>query len=223
MKSSSKSTFPQPSVRRLPGYLRLLRQLRRDGDVRVSCTRIAGELDLDSTQVRKDLALTGIAGKPRVGYDLSSLIGAIESFLGWDRLTDAFLVGAGSLGRALMGYENFSSFGLRISAAFDVSEEKIGKTIYGRVIHPMSSLPKLARNAGVVMGILTVPAPAAQAAAETMVESGLAGIWNFAPFKLDLPSTVAVENVELVSSLAVLSLSLSRMGGKGVAGAVSTS
>lgn len=206
-----KKTFPQPSIRRLPGYLRMLRQLKKDGSTQVSCTHIAGELDLDSTQVRKDLALTGITGKPRVGYELNSLIEAIETFLGWDRVTDAFLVGAGSLGRALMGYEGFANFGLNIVAAFDVAEDKIDKSIFGRMVHPMQAMPELARSGGVSLGILTVPAFAAQSAAEIMVMSGLMGIWNFAPVKLDLPPSVAVENVELVSSFAVLSISLAKM------------
>ena len=206
-----KMAFPQPSIRRLPAYLRMLRQLKKEGGVRVSCTRIANELALDSTQVRKDLALTGITGKPRVGYELNSLIEAIETFLGWDRLADAFLVGAGSLGRALMGYEGFANFGLNIVAAFDVDEDKIGKSIFGRMVHPMRSMPDLVRSGGVPLGILTVPAFAAQSAAETMVMSGLAGIWNFAPVKLDLPPSVAVENVELSSSFAVLSIGLARI------------
>ena len=196
--------------------MRMLRQLKKEGIVQVSCTHIAGELNLDSTQVRKDLALTGITGKPRVGYDLNALIGAIETFLGWDRVTDAFLVGAGSLGHALIGYEGFSSFGLNIVAAFDVAEGKIGTTIFGRVVHPMHTMPELAEIGGVTLGILTVPAFAAQAAATTMVSAGLRGIWNFAPVKLDLPRDVAVENVELVSSFAVLSLGLGKaIGEKG--------
>lgn len=210
MKTNNAKSFPQPSVRRLPGYLRLLRQLKEEGHGQVSCTHIAGELDLDSTQVRKDLALTGITGKPRVGYELSSLIEAIEVFLGWNKATDAFLVGAGSLGRALMGYENFSRCGLNIVAAFDVAEEKMGKSIYGRLVYPMEEMPALAQQMGIVLGILTVPGATAQQAAETMVKSGIQGIWNFAPVKLDLPAAISVENVELVSGLAVLTLKLGK-------------
>ncbi|MDR1611820.1 MAG: redox-sensing transcriptional repressor Rex [Planctomycetota bacterium] len=210
MRSLTKKAFPQPSIRRLPGYLRLLRQFREEGWDRISCTRIASELDLDSTQVRKDLSLTGIAGKPRIGYDLESLIAAIESFLTWDKTTDAFLVGAGSLGRALIGYENFGNFGLRIIAAFDVSDNRIGVPIHGRPVYHLREMPRLASELGVTLGILTVPAGAAEEAAAVMVESGLLGIWNFAPAKLDLPASVAVENVELVSSFAVLALDLAK-------------
>ena len=201
--------FPHPSIRRLPSYLRLLRQLKVEGGQKVSCTRIANELNLDSTQVRKDLALTGITGRPRIGYELSPLIEAIETFLGWNHATDAFLVGSGSLGKALIGYDNFRNCGLNIVAAFDVLEEKIGKDIFGRKIYHLGDMPELAKKMGVNMGILTVPSSSAQPAADVMVASGITGIWNFAPVKLDLPENVAVENVELVSSLAVLSVNMS--------------
>lgn len=208
MRSEPKRTFPHPSIRRLPSYLRLLQQLKVEGAQKVSCTRISRELDLDSTQVRKDLALTGITGRPRIGYELSPLIEAIQAFLGWNHATDAFLVGSGSLGRALIGYDNFRNCGLNIVAAFDVSDDKIGKDIFGRKIHHLDDMPTLAGKMHVEMGILTVPAPAAQNAANVMVASGITGIWNFAPVKLDLPDGVAVENVELVSSLAVLSVNM---------------
>lgn len=208
MRGDTKRLFPHPSIRRLPSYLRLLRQLRVDGSTKVSCTRIASELDLDSTQVRKDLALTGITGRPRIGYELTPLIDAIESFLGWNRITEAFLVGAGSLGRALMGYDNFLRFGLNICAAFDVADDKIGSDVFGRIIYHIKEMPELSKRMGVTMGILTVPGGAAQAAADIMLASGIIGIWNFAPVKLDLPEGIAVENVELVSSLAVLSVNI---------------
>lgn len=208
MRSEPKRPFPHPTIRRLPSYLRLLKQLRVDGAQKISCTRIASELDLDSTQVRKDLALTGITGRPRIGYELSPLIEAIENFLGWNEISDAFLVGSGSLGRALIGYDNFRNCGLNIVAAFDVAEGKIGQDIFGRKIYHLKDMPGMAKSMGVKIGILTVPAQSAQEAADIMVASGIAGIWNFAPAKLDVPESVLVENVELVSSLAVLSVTM---------------
>ncbi len=212
MRPESKRHFPHPSIRRLPSYLRLLRRLVVDGAQKVSCTRIARELDLDSTQVRKDLALTGITGRPRVGYELSPLVEAIERFLGWNTASAAFLVGAGSLGKALIGYDNFRGCGLNIVAAFDVSEEKIGQDIFGRKVRRLEELPAFARESGVRLGVLTVPGSAAQGAADVMVAAGVRGIWNFAPVKLDLPGSVLVENVELVSSFAVLSVGMAGSG-----------
>ena len=212
MRSEPKRLFPHPSIRRLPSYLRLLRQLRLEGGEKISCTRIAGELALDSTQVRKDLALTGITGRPRIGYELAPLIEAIEGFLGWDQVMDTFLVGAGSLGHALIGYENFIHCGMNIVAAFDVSEGKIGQDIFGRNVHSLNDMPAMARGMGVSLGVLTVPGSAAQTAANVMVASGIKGIWNFAPVRLELPDNVLVENVELVSSLAVLSVGMAGRG-----------
>lgn len=205
MPDETRKIHPIPSIRRLPGYLRLLKQMRRDGIPLVSCTHIAKELDLDSTQVRKDLALTGITGKPRVGYDREALENAIESYLGWDRMTPAYLIGAGNLGRALLGYENFRKYGLNIIAAFDTDKEIIGQNFFGRSVYSTEQLAEMAHRDGVQLGILTVPAISAQAAADILVAGGFAGIWNFSPAKLEVPTGVTVENVELSSSLAVLS------------------
>lgn len=208
MRGDSKRQFPHPSIRRLPSYLRLLQQLKTEGEQKVSCTTIARELDLDSTQVRKDLALTGITGRPRIGYELAPLIEAIEAFLGWDRVTEAYLVGCGSLGHALIGYENFRRCGLHISGAFDIAPDKLGQDIHGVVVRHIDDMPGLATQNNVKVGILAVPAGAAQAAANLMVESGITGIWNFSPAKLDVPDGIMVENVELASSLAVLSVNM---------------
>jgi redox-sensing transcriptional repressor len=101
---------------------------------------------------------------------------------------------------------------LNIVAAFDVSESKVGQDIFGRTVRRLADMPALARGMGVGLGVLTVPGSSAQAAANVMVESGIRGIWNFAPVKLDLPDSVLVENVELVSSLAVLSVSIAGRG-----------
>ena len=139
---------------------------------------------------------------------MAPLIEAIENFLGWDKTTDAYLVGAGSLGHALIGYENFAACGMNIVAAFDVSDIKLGERIHGRIIHHLNDMPGMAKSAGVKVGVLTVPGHAAQMAANVMIASGIEGIWNFAPVKLDVPEHVLVENVELVSSLAVLSVSM---------------
>lgn len=196
---------PLPSVRRLPAYLRFLQTLKARGRDVVSCTHIAEELGLVSTQVRKDLAVTGIVGKPKVGYNVPELIGAIQEFLGWNNTTDAFLVGAGSLGNALLGYEGFNEYGLNIVAAFDVDPAKIGKPIHGREVLALERLHDLALRMHVLIGILTVPASAAQDAANFMVLSGIRAIWNYTPVRLEVPETVIAEDVRLASSLAVLS------------------
>lgn len=202
---------PEPTLRRLPSYYRFLKYLQYEGRGLVSCTHIAHDQGLDPTQVRKDLAVTGIVGKPKVGYEVPVLIAAIESFLGWDNAQEAFLVGAGSLGTALLGYSGFKEYGLNIIAAFDVDPGKVGQKLHGKVVMPLEKLSNLATRMHIHMGIITTPAEAAQAVADQMVAGGIRAIWNFAPVCLKVPPSVIVENVQLSSSLAVLSNKLREM------------
>ncbi len=197
-----------PTVRRLPAYLHLLRQLASAGRDMVSSTTIAEKLKLEPIQVRKDLAVTGIEGKPKVGYYIPALIQAIEEFLGWDNNTDAFLVGAGNLGSALLGYGGFAMHGLRIVAAFDINKSKVGKTIAGKDVLSLDKFADLARRMRVPMGIIAVPAEAAQQVADLMVASGIEAIWNFAPTSIEVPEDVIVQNEDLSAGLAVLSFKL---------------
>jgi redox-sensing transcriptional repressor len=196
---------PLPSVRRLPSYLRMLYGLQAQGGEQVSCTQIADALGLVSVQVRKDLALTGIVGKPKVGYQVQELIAAVEEFLGWNNTQDAFVVGAGHLGSALLGYEGFSEYNLNILAGFDVDPDKIGKSIHGKQIFPLEKLSNLVRRMHVLIGILTVPAANAQEAADIMVSAGIRAIWNYTNVKLRVPENVVVEDTKLSASLAALS------------------
>lgn len=200
--------IPVPALKRLPSYLRFLKKLAGTGRDVVSCTHIAQDLRLDSTQVRKDLELTGITGRPRIGYIVSELITAIEEFLGWNNCRDAFLVGAGSLGAALIGYTGFRDYGLNIVAAFDADTRKVGALVHDVEVLPVSKLPELAERMHIHVGIITVPADAAQEAADLLVSGGILAIWNFAPAHITAPEGVIVENVHLSSSLAVLTARL---------------
>lgn len=204
---------PIPSIKRLPLYLRFLKARAEFGTASVSCTHIAHDMGTDPTQVRKDLAITGIVGRPKTGYDVAELIEAIEAFLGWKDASDAFLVGAGHLGTALMGYQKLESHGLRIVAAFDVDPAKIGTVIHGRKVLPTRKLPELARRMHLHIGIITTPDVGAQPAADLLVTAGIMAIWNFTSVRLDVPPNVTVENADLTSGLAVLSSKLKAMLG----------
>lgn len=194
------------TLRRLPVYHVVLKKLRLQGREHVSCRHIADDLHIDQTQVRKDLAATGIVGRPRIGYPLADLIGSIESFLGWNNASDALLVGTGNLGTALLGFrDGFEQRGVRIITAFDNNPDKIGREIQGMEVRGMESLPDLARRLNIHLGIICTPSEAAQEIADLMVHSGLRAIWNLAPIFLELPDDVVVENTQLSSSLAVLS------------------
>jgi redox-sensing transcriptional repressor len=145
-----------------------------------------------------------------VGYPVTELLAAIDHFLGWDNTTDAFLVGVGNLGRALLGYRGFAENGLRIQAAFDTDPVKLGTEIHGCRVLPLEKLSNLALRMHIQIGIITVPAEAAQGVADCMVEGGIRAVWNFAPAILKTPEAVFVENEHLSSSLAVLSRRLTR-------------
>lgn len=197
-----------PSLRRLPTYLRLLAAMEKDGVERVSCTDLALGLAQDATQVRKDLHAVGVQGTPRIGFPVSELRAAIVEFLGWNRLDEAFLVGAGNLGRALTAYEGFRMAGLRIVAAFDRDPAKAGREVNGVRVFPTSKLADMARRLRVHIGIVAVPAESAQEVADELVAAGVRGIWNFAPRKLLAPEGVVVENADLTPSLASLTARL---------------
>ncbi|MFO1478461.1 MAG: redox-sensing transcriptional repressor Rex [Verrucomicrobiota bacterium] len=201
-------TVPEPSLRRLPLYHRFLKDWQESGREYVSCTDIGAALDSDPTQVRKDLEAVGIVGRPRIGYAVASLLEGLEHFLGWKNVNEAFLVGAGSMGSALLGYDKFEQYGLRIVAAFDVDKSKAGGKIHGKHVLPLEKLPNLAVRMHVLIGIITVPAAGAQAVADLMVRGGIRAIWNFAPVRLRVPENVIVHNEDLYCSLASLSQKL---------------
>lgn len=198
----------EATLRRLPAYLHLLRRFKEQGAGNVSCSDIGRHLGLDPTQVRKDLEVTGNVGRPRVGFSLVPLINAIETFLGWNNVNDAFLVGVGNLGTALLCYEGFKDYGVHIVAAFDSDPAKVGSEVCGRQILPVGRLADLARRMHVRIGIITVPGKYAQAVADTMIDGGIRAIWNFAPVNLRLQKHVIVQNEELYYSLAALSRKL---------------
>ncbi len=156
-------------VKRLPSYLQLLRVLQAEGQENVSGTVLASVHHLEPVIVRKDLAITGIAGTPRVGFRVTELINAIERFLGWDNQTKAVLVGTGNLGAALLGYRGFENYGLLIVAAFDVDPQKVGKWVHGYKVQSMNHLASFVRRGEIKLGVLTVPAEAARTAADLMI------------------------------------------------------
>jgi redox-sensing transcriptional repressor len=194
-----------PCVKRMPAYLQLLRGLQAEGREQVSGTVLAGVHHLAPVIVRKDLALTGAVGTPRIGYNVPALIVAIERFLGWDSQARAVLVGVGNLGTALLGYQGFQDYGIRIVGAFDNHPKIVGTWVHGRKVQSLSQLTSFVRRSEIRLGILAVPADAAQTTADKMVLSGIKGVWNFSPVKLQLPKDVVVQKEDLAEGLAVLS------------------
>ena len=194
-------------LKRLPGYLAYLKGLPERAPAHISATALAGALGMGEVQVRKDLAMVSDGGRPKIGYLREALIDDIEQFLGYDNATDAVLIGAGKLGQALMAYSGFDEYGLNIMAAFD-RNPKIERTDEGKPVYPMTKLEQYCRTHKVLMGIITVPAEGAQEVADLLIAGGIKAIWNFAPTHLDVPDNILVQNENMATSLAVLSVHL---------------
>lgn len=193
-------------LKRLPGYLAYLKSLPEDASPYMSATTLANALGMGEVLVRKDLAMVSSGGRPKIGYMREGLIEDISQFLGYDNTTDAVLVGAGKLGQALLGYSGFGAYGLNILAAFDANAAKA--TTDGKQIYPMDMLENFCASHKVLMGIITVPAGFAQQVCDQMIACGIKAIWNFAPVHLDVPDNILVQNENMATSLAVLSMHL---------------
>lgn len=197
--------FPLPTIRRYPIYLRCIREMIAAGELHISSAIVAEKLGLDPVLTRKDLAMAGVPGKPRRGYPAKKLQDALNHALGWDNTTDAVLIGAGSLGNALLGYSGFEEQNLSIIVAFDSNPGLLGLALHGVKVRPMEDLPRFIKRMKIKLGILTVPNAAAQSCADQLVAAGIRGIWNFSSVQLEVPQGVVVQNVDLAQSLAILS------------------
>lgn len=196
-------------LKRLPVYLSYLKALPENAPENISATTLAAALGMGEVQVRKDLALVSDGGRPKIGYHRAGLVEDIEQFLGYDNTNDAVLIGAGKLGRALLGYGGFSEYGLNIVAAFDSCKALTGMDTSGKPILPLSALEDLCSRRKILIGIITVPAVHAQEVCNLLIANGIKAIWNFAPTHLDVPDHILVQNENMATSLAVLSKHLS--------------
>ena len=199
-----KNSVSKATLGRLPYYLQHLRTVFKNNDEYISSTSIAKSLSLGEVQVRKDLNAVSGAGKPKVGYEVKELIKSIETTLGYDNHTNAVLVGAGQLGKALLNYEGFEEFGVTIMAAFDVKVAKQSQTKNKKMILPMTEFEHYCKEHNIKIGIISVNKEASQEICDLMIENGINAIWNFSPNKLSVPDRVLVKQENLALSLAHL-------------------
>lgn len=191
--------IPEKVINRLTMYHFILEDMRED-EKYVSSTKFANLLNIDNSQVRKDLKYIDNQGKCRVGYNTKELKRKIEECLGFKQTKDVFVVGAGNLGSALAKYDGFKDYGLNVLAMFDKDPKKIGTIINGKEVFDISRVGNLASRLGVEVAILTVPREYAQGAANYLAGAGIKYIWNFTTCVLDLPKDVKVWNENLISS-----------------------
>ena len=191
------------TLSRLPSYYCNIEERKAAGEEYVSATSIAESLSINPVQVRKDLA-----GRPKLGFKIDVLLDDLKNHLGYDRYDESVLVGVGALGHVLLQYGGFVNYGLGIVAGFD--KEVKEKTIAGKPVLPINKLVSYLQRTHTKIGIIAVPAQAAQEVADMMVAGGIQAIWNFAPTTLDLPKSILVKNENLAASLAALTTELRR-------------
>ena len=196
--------IPLPTVKRLPAYLQILRAERAQNNEWTSTTTLAEALRLKAIQVRKDMSFAQCVGKPKKGFNTAESIEKIESLLGLSNDCEAVLIGVGSLGSALLKYEGFRLYDMRITAAFDTSPFLIGTKVGGIMIHDVDKLEKFIRRTATRFAILAVPTESAQGTADRLVSAGIRGIWNFSPTYIKTPQGVTVRREDLALSLAQL-------------------
>lgn len=195
---------PEPTLRRLPWYLSNIKLMKEKGEQYVSSTQISKEINIDASQIAKDLSYVNISGRTRVGYNIDALIEVLESFLGFTNMHKAFLFGVGSLGAALLRDSGLHHFGLEIVAAFDVNPELVGKDLNGIPIFHSDDFEAKMREYDVNIGVLTVPINIAQEITDKMVDGGIKAVWNFTPFRIRVPENIVVQNTSLYAHLAVM-------------------
>jgi AT-rich DNA-binding protein len=203
------NTISVQALQRLPLYLHYMKSLPPDKNAYISAKALGSALNYGEIQVRKDLSAVSDGGKPKIGYSTAELIHDIETYLGYNDINDAVLVGAGKLGSALLSYDGFKAYGLNIVAAFDSDPKKCGKDDSGKQILPVGKLVNLCHRMNIKIGIITVPAPFAQEVCDMLLRGGVEAIWNFAPTHLTVNEGVLLKSENMASSLAVLSKHLS--------------
>uniref|UniRef100_UPI004029CC5B redox-sensing transcriptional repressor Rex n=1 Tax=Bacteroides ovatus TaxID=28116 RepID=UPI004029CC5B len=195
---------PEPTLRRLPWYLSNIKLMKEKGEQYVSSTQISKEINIDASQIAKDLSYVNISGRTRVGYNIDALIEVLESFLGFTNMHKAFLFGVGSLGAALLRDSGLHHFGLEIVAAFDVNPELVGKDLNGIPIFHSDDFEAKMKEYDVNIGVLAVPINIAQEITDKMVDGGIKAVWNFTPFRIRVPENIVVQNTSLYAHLAVM-------------------
>lgn len=203
--------IPAPAVRRLSLYLRQLEAFHAGDRSTVSSKQLGAALSLSDAQVRKDLAYFGQFGHPGVGYQVPELILRVRQILGTDKISNVLLVGVGNLGRALLSFRGFAKRGFEVVAAFDDDPAKLGVEVDAPRkirVQPLEEMASVARAMSIRVGMLAVPATSGQAVADVMMASGIRGILNFAPIRLQVAAGVAVSSVDLAVHLEQLSFHL---------------
>lgn len=210
MDQQDQRVVPQGVVERLPSYLNVLLHLRGEGCHTVSSVRLSGLADVNAAQIRRDLAHFGQFGKRGVGYDISMLVGEIQSILGSDHVQGIVIVGAGNLCSALACYDGLRIRGFSVAAVFDTDPARIGEQAAGSVVRDLEELEQVVSEQRIGVGVIAVRADAAQAVADRLCKAGIRAIVNYSTAFVDVPTGVALHNADPLKELVHTLYNLSR-------------
>jgi len=202
--------IPEMTIRRLSIYARCLLQLEEDGVKSVSSQELAERFNLNSAQVRKDLAYFGEFGVRGIGYYVAGLKAELQRILGLDREWAVVLVGFGNLGSALFHYKGFTRQGFKVVAIVDENPAKVGREVERVPVIASRDMAREVKARGIQIAILAVPVEAAQAVTDELVAAGIRAVLNFAPTRLRVPRDVRLKNVDLSIELETLSFYLAK-------------
>jgi redox-sensing transcriptional repressor len=197
--------IPEATVARLPLYYRALLETSDQEVGTVSSERLAELAGVNAAKVRKDLSYLGSYGTRGVGYDVEFLLHQISRELGLTHDWPVVIVGVGNLGQALANYRGFGARGFRIVALVDADPAKVGRRVADLEVEALDDLPRVVAERQVAIGIVAVPAPAAQEVADRLVDAGVTSILNFAPTVVSVPVGVSLRKVDLATELQILS------------------
>ena len=198
------TTIPKATAKRLPLYYRYLKFLFDSGKKKVSSTELSEAVKVDSATIRRDFSYFGELGKRGYGYDVESLMTFFAKTLNEDTLTNVALVGVGNLGHALLNYRFHQSDSIRISAAFDVNPDIVGRILDGVPVYDANEMVEQIKAQHIDVAILTVPPAHAQENTDKLVEAGIKGIMNFTPIRINVPKGVQIQNVDLTNEMQTL-------------------
>ena len=194
--------IPDRTIERVIAYRRWLCSALEEGKSRIYSHELAALEGVTAAQVRRDLMTIGFAGSPSRGYEVAGLIDKIGRLLDPSPNEGFALVGVGHLGRAILARFREHRPQLAIVAAFDNDPEKVGRVLHGVRCYGVNELPRVASERAIRLGVVTVPAAAAQEVTRALTDCGVRAILNFAPVRLRVPAGVYVENVDIATRLA---------------------
>ncbi|BBM18782.1 MULTISPECIES: redox-sensing transcriptional repressor Rex [Enterococcus] len=197
-------SIPKATVKRLPLYYRYLRILNNAGKTKVSSTELSEAIQVDSATIRRDFSYFGELGKRGYGYDVEDLMHFFGKILNDDQLTNVALVGVGNLGSALLKFKFHQSNSIRVSCAFDVKEDIVGRIVDGIPVYPLDNMVEQIKLQQIEIAILTLPAQQAQQVVDQLADAGIKGILNFTAARLTAPEDVIIQSVDLTNELQTL-------------------